>query len=1010
MLNDFDTDGISIVADSLLRKFALPATKDNITAVGGDSKVTLSPVTNGKPLMGTATVTATYTRVSLSALSAQFGELRIPASIYADFAAFAREFHRCNAIVLDETDTTLTFPLDLMTSGMVSMGMTAASSSLRFTGSTTVRVYSPPSAKLDFSVVVPTLAANRTVNIGYVRSAVSPTPTLFDVYIAGTKTSPIFKLASSGLYYVSVTLPQAVAAGEMRIRVVSSIPFGTGAMVTSGGIEPQLSNNLDYPIGTIYEVTQDGIVDTLLGFINSVQASSAIWIEADAFQKNRIPIDISSLFANKNVMEITSGLFDNQTIIGASRAFQGSRLMSIKAGAFSKATLSGQWDYAFRQSSVSEVEEGAFPSSSEITTMYGMFYICNSLAAISSDVFKHAGKTCGNMVGILYACSSLSQVPSDLFAGCSAVTDLSSALSRTGITEIPANLLTDCVSVILASGIFSSTKITAIPADLFKTNVRLTDLSNSFTNTAIVGIPANLFSTLVNLQTLSYAFMNCSSMTDLPETLLRNCKKLTDLSSAFYNTPRVSKFPIGILKGLTALTNMRSAFELCSTNSRFSSPVTFTKEIMADLVSLTNAVRAFLGCPFNAVEEGAFDSLSNVTSMAFFFGGASWSTYGAPIANIPETLFRNCRNLSTVAGMFAFSKITTVPEKLFSNMPNPGQVTSLSGLFYSCTLLTSVPANLFSALTNVSNIDNLFGGYRDTYPCGLTAIPEKLFASFAGKVTSAVGLFGGSKLATLSGNELAGFTNCTTIESMFAYSMVASIPANLFNDMTSVTTMNNLFESCIKLTDVPATAFSKMTKLIYINYMFTNCTALVTLRPGWFDSSKLYNGSAYVFMGCTAIVEVPAKLFPKVKVLNSMLGIFNGCKSLKLVRAGWIDLTGYTYSTSFENAFAGVNADIVFEANSLMFRANFNFSNLLSQVNINGVYSGFSGSIERLEAAFAPLAGGGSPNCYSMLTRLGQSVTNNGLTGKAKGFMTKLGLTSSSLGTVFGPWTNITWE
>lgn len=1004
MLNDFDADGVSIVADSLLRKFALPATKDNITAVGGDSKVTLSPVAGGKPLMGAATVTATYTRVSLSALAAQFGELRIPASVYSDFAAFAKEFHRCNAIVLEESDTTLTFPLDLTDTTLTTVNVVAAANSLRFTGDTKVRIYTPASARLEFSVVVPALAAGKVVNIGYIRSGSNPTPSLFDVYIAGVKTAPIFEVASGSEQYVSVVLPQAVAAGELRIRVVSSIPFGTGAMVYSGGIEPRLINNLDYPIGTIYEVTQDGIVDTQLGFVNPTQASTAIWIDAKAFQKNRIPINISSLFANKNVMEITDGLFDNQTIVGASRAFQGSRLMSVRAGAFSKATLSGSWEYVFRQTNVGNVEEGAFPATSEITNLHGMFYNCQTLTQIPGDVVKHAGKTCVTMTGLLYGCTSLIELPSGLFAGCSVVTNMSSAVSNTGVKTLPANLLTDCVSLTTASGIFSSSKVTTVPADLFKTNTQLVDLSNVFAGTPLEAVPATLFSTLTNLSTLSYGFMNCSSLTDLPDATLSKCVNLTDLSFAFYGTIRVSKFPTGILKGLTKLTNLLSGFELCSSSTRFSSPGTFTKDLMADLVNLTDAGRAFLGCPFNKVEEGAFDSLAKVTSMGYFFGGPRWSPSGATLTTVPESLFSKCVSLTEIAGFFASTALTVIPPNLFTNMPKKASVKSLGEIFWGCSNLVNIPAGLFTGFTAVKAIDGLFG-----YATKVTDIPTDLFASMVNTLETVERLFSRSGLKVLKRDFLGDCTSLTSIREICSEcSGLTKVESGSLSKSTGITATENAFLNATALTTIEDGPLLYATSLYYGQNMFSGCSALTVIYPSWFANVKNLFRADGLFRR-SGVKEVPVGLFVNKTNITNIAYLFSECVNLRLVKAGWYAPGTQSSSVDMSNMFEKGAVDIVLEAGSMPLSKSVKVTGmfLYGQLSSQNSYAGVGGDVSRFNGAFTLPAGEAVSQPTNMFAA--QYGSNPNISGNVKALMTSLGLLQSDMSTVFDNNSNIVW-
>jgi len=979
MQNDISVNAVARVSTALMDEYGIPANASNIALSRSGQNLRIAPKVSGAPTMGDGEVSIKYSLVDLSTVTSRLGQIRVKGKVYQSFSEFSDAVFQNNTIRFEDGDLDLTFPLDL--TGTETLTLKAKVDSVRFSGTATAKVFMSPRLKLRFKVMAG-LSAGQSIRVGYIRAAAVSNLEQLELTLDGVAAKVETVAWGSRYYAVNAVIPASYPNGAI-FAITSSVPFGTGVFDEStnnlNGVQ-----GLNYPITNVYEITQDGISDPVLGFITQLQyPGQEMTVDASVFSKNKLPIDISALFANVNLTALPVGVFDGQTIVGANRAFVKARLTSLPAGLFAKAKISGDWSYCFHYTKLTTIPVGTFPSTGGVTSMRSVCESTDSLTSIDPMMFKHSADT---------------------------LADVNAAFYHSAIPSVPTGLLNGCVNIYSVKSMFEGSKLNVVPDALFSGLSKLTDASSTFSHSQLVSIPGNLFKGCVALNDLSSCFGSCSSLTTVPAGLFSDCTKVTRMYMTFYDCRAATSMPLDIFKGMTALQDASFAMSYYGQMGMVDSPIAFSKQILADCGALREANRMFISCQFNAIEEGAFDSLTNIVNMAFFFGGASWSTSGAPLTSIPETLFRNCRNLSTIAGMFAFSKITTVPEKLFSNIPNPGQVTTLSGLFYSCTLLTSVPANLFSALTNVSNIDNLFGGYRDIYPCGLTSVPEKLFAPFAAKITSAVGLFGGSKLASLSGGELADFTKCTTIESMFAYSMITSIPENLFNDLTSVTTMNALFESCNELTEVPAATFSKMSKLIYINYMFANCTALATLRSGWFDSSKRYYGSAYVFKGCTSLVEVPAKLFPKVEVLNTMIGIFNGCKSLKLVRAGWVDLSGYTSSTSFENAFAGVNADIVFEANSLMYRSNFNFTNLLSQDISDGSYGGFSGSVERLETAFAPLGSGGSPNCYNMLTHLGQNVTNNGLTGKAKGFMTKLGLTSNSLGWVLGPWSNVTWE
>lgn len=1007
MLNNFDDNGKGTVAASLRRLYALPATADNIDVVGGTSEMTISPVVGGIPLMGTASIKSTYQHVSLSDISAKWGNPRIPARLYSDFSTFATEFHTYNSIFITESDFDLTFPLDLSSAADGStISLVAKSTSLRFSGSTNALVFLPPTARLRFSVKATAKPANTGFYLGYTRSTATPTPTIFDVKIGGKTAKVSFLQWVVGLWIVVVTLPEALTAGETEITVTSSIPFGTGVMRSTSTSEPAPTNGLDFPILTIYEVTQDGIVDGELGFINPTQNNDAIWIESNAFQKNRVPIDISGLFANANVLEITDGLFDNQTIVGARRAFQGSRVNTVRAGAFTNAKLSGDWSSAFRQSQLGQIEEGAFPASSEITKLFGFCYGCASLMDVGADVVRHAGKTTTDMTGIFYGCTQLTALPAELLKGCSAVVNLTSAFGNTGLTTIPEGLLDDCVNLVTAHGLFSSSKLQSIPENLFKFNVLTTDLSNGFNGTEVTEIPERLFATLTKLTTLSYGFMYCNSLTIIPSKLLENCTALTDLSYCFYGTRNVNPFPIGILKGLVNLTNINSAFELCGSSYRYSNPVAFTSDFMADLSNLKTAVRAFLGCPFGSIEEGALDSLTKVTALDYFFGGPSWSPAGGQFTTVPANLLSKCASVVSLAGFFASTGLTSIPANFFTNLPKKASVKSLASLFYGCANLKELPAGLFDGYTSVTDISNIFYGLTQ-----LTDIPDGLLLPMSSSVTTVEGAFSKTAITTLRSSYLSQFNALVTLTGLCSGCLsLTEMESGALGNSTKAANISDLFYNCSSLVKVPDEPLVRGTVINYAQNTFAGCTALTTIYASWFSVPTAIYRVDSMFRR-SGVTKVPSGLFSNKEQLGSLTYLFSEARNLALVEAGWFTTPTKSGTVDFTCAFEMVADNIVFEPASIPLTKSSTITGMLGAyiLSTGGGYVGIAGSINRLEGVFT-IPSGEKPSQYSNFMATRNNTPNTKLTGTAKALLTSIGLAENDMTTVFRGNTNITWE
>lgn len=1009
MINSFDNNGLAELASSLRRNFALPATDQNITAdASGPGTVTIKPVVTGKPKMGNADATAAYEQVALEDLTSKWGQLRIVAGTYNDIGSVLTALHTYNGVQLTEADLVpLVFPLNL-TDSSITLELVAAATSLRFTGSTSARVFTPPAARLRYDVTVPALAAGKKVNLGFVKSTPSPQPTQFDVYFGGVLYPVDYTVTVYGTWQVSITLADAVPAGTVEIYVISSIPFGTGTLRSSGTGEPTQVSGGSYPISTIYEITQDGIVDTTLGFIDPVQQSGAIWIEAEAFQKNRTPIDISSLFANKNVMEITNGLFDNQTITNATRAFQGSRVMNLHADAFAKATLSGNWSSAFRNSGLIEMEEGCMPVSSEITNMSNMFSECLDLTTLSSDIVRHAGATCTDFSNLFYRCGKLITLPSGLLAGCSNVRNMTNLLAYSGVTDIPADLLVDCVGLTAGNGMFSGTKVTTIPEELFFMCGNVTTLDSVFSASSVTTIPVKLFSKLPALTSMSYAFMNCASLVDVPSDIFANNPEITTLASAFYGTRNVNPFPVGILKGLTKLTNLRSAFELCGSNSRLTNAVTFTKDIMADCGNVTDAGRTFLGGPFDVVEQGALDTLTKVTTLAYFFGGPSWSATGAPLTTVPEDLFAKCAQLIEIAGFFASTGLTTLPPTLFTKIPKRSQVKSLADMFYGCNGLTELPAGTFDGFTGVTDISSMF-----CYASQIRDLPDGFFLPIASSAQLAEKTFSRSGLRILRSSYLG---NCTALTSVVS-----------------------ICENCLSLTEVEAGALGTSTKLYNITKAFSGATSLTTVADGPLVQSDMINYGQNIFAGCSkletiypswlsvpttigqidgAFMRTGAKSAPKgllvgkSRIIN-LAKLFSECTKLEKIEAGWYEPQSDTGTTNMTSAFEKVAPGVVLEDGSFPLGKGVNVTTLFAIGTLTSPAtgsSGIGGDIGRFENAFTIPAGEKPSSFVNMFATATGNYANGTLTGKARVLLTNLGLEQSDMTTVFRANANITWE
>ena len=160
-------------------------------------------------------------------------------------------------------------------------------------------------------------------------------------------------------------------------------------------------------------------------------------------------------------------------------------------------------------------------------------------------------------------------------------------------------------------------------------------------------------------------------------------------------------------------------------------------------------------------------------------------------------------------GMFNTSRITSIPENLFSGITGAAPY-MFSGTF-SDTPITSIPAGLFSGITGAA--PNMFSGtFQYTQ---ITSIPAELFSGITG---AAYHMF----------------------ESTFAGTQITSIPAGLFRGVTGAEEgmFVGTFEGCSKLTGyIPESTFAGLIQnnspdaSYFMHQIFVNSTGLATTCP-----------------------------------------------------------------------------------------------------------------------------------------------------------------------------------
>ena len=354
--------------------------------------------------------------------------------------------------------------------------------------------------------------------------------------------------------------------------------------------------------------------------------------------------------------------------------------------------------------------------------------------------------------------------------------------------------------------------------------IGLTSLINTFSGSAnLTGkIDVALFANLINLNSVSGLFANTGvgnipseGSNSIPKDLFLNNSKLTSVSYLFQGTNLTGAVPDTLLYNTPNITSTAGMFMNCSGVSQ-----------------LPN--KFFLKTP-------------NVTDIS--------------------SMFENCIGLSGVipTGFFDSTNSTT-------NQPGSFNVTNASRFFYKCYKLNSnIPEDLFSNTPNITNLDNFF------YDCGRVqphtevdngirgVVPPNLFKGL-GQLTSAINFFyrcteikpylmdkenptDPDRFVFLHPDF---FSDCKSLQNLsgFFYDSGlrgAEIPVGLFDPLTNLTNISNIFFDCMSgnmvLDDL---LFNFNKKLQNISGMCTNESASTapstawtgTLSSGLFDRTR----------------------------------------------------------------------------------------------------------------------------------------------------------------------------
>ena len=410
-----------------------------------------------------------------------------------------------------------------------------------------------------------------------------------------------------------------------------------------------------------------------------------------------------------------------------------------------------------------------------------------------------------------------------------------------------------------------------------------------------------------------------------------NCTSIESTAFWFYELEKLN-----IITGIEYLntanvTDMKHMFTLCSGLSSLDVS-NFNTEKVTDMSAM------FSGCSeLTSLDVSKFNT-AKVTNMSDMFNGCSRLT-GIDVTNF------NTTNVTYLNGMFSgCSKLTTLDISSF----NTAIVTEMSDMFSGCSSLTTIyaadkwttenvtlGADMFKACTS------LVGGVGDTKTVFSPAHTDYSYAIINSETTSgyftnlrygppgayallssdntvltfyydgrkkylngmSIGPFNSSserpwnsKISNITSVVFdSSFANCTSITStaywFSTFMNVTDFTGLDYLNTANVTSMNSMFDDCIKVESLDVSNFDTHNVTNMAN-MFSSCMKLKSLDVSKFDTRNVTN-MYQMFLGCSNLTTLDVSHFDTRNV-TSMYAMFRGCTSLTSLDVNNFDVSKVT--------------------------------------------------------------------------------------------------------------------
>ena len=518
-------------------------------------------------------------------------------------------------------------------------------------------------------------------------------------------------------------------------------------------------------------------------------------------------------------------------------------------------------------------------STSEVTTMHGMFYNCSGLTSLNVSNFNTPKVT--DMSFMFYNCQGLTSLSLEyintaslttmrsMFSGCTGLKSLDLSGFNTANVKSMLDVFYNCnqlTSLDLSS--FNTSNVTTMQEMFCKcSSLDSLDLSHFFTP-KLDNVTA-MFENCRNLKTIYVSSgWSTAAVTSSIDVFL-NCTSLVGGAGTTYNANHTD-FSYAHIDGGNAnpgyLTESRPEPYACYTPSNTTLTFYYDRQFATRQGTTYNLnTDSYLPRWF---ENGIYSSVTRVVFDPSFAEARPTVTYG---------WFYNMQHLTTLTGM---------------QYLNTSQVTDMSGMFMECSSLSNLDLSHFNT-SNVTTMELMF------YGCSaLTSLDLNSFNT--SKVTDMSNMFDGC--SGLTSLDVSNFNTSKVTDMSFMFdgcSGLTSLNLSSFNT-SKVTRMWGIFCNCSGLTSLDLGSFNT-SNVINMNSMFLGCSGLTSLDLSHFDTANA-DDMVRMFEDCSGLTSLDLSSFNTTNVYD-MQFMFNDCSGLATIYVGsdWSTARAYYSTKMFYN-------------------------------------------------------------------------------------------------------------